>query len=369
MVMERPANECARLHQTHSAAAPSPLAGGRRPPRQTTLIHLRNLCNLRIKLRVGHLWIHSTSKPVHAYYSDHFVLPLPEGHRFPMAKYSRLRERLVAEGIISSSELLQAPAASWDDLRLVHTGPYLNDIASGTLPREAQRRIGFPWSEAMVERARRSVGATIAAAQTALDEGVSANLAGGTHHAFPDRGEGYCVFNDVAVAAHVLQREQRARRVAVIDLDVHQGNGTAAIFRDDRSVFTCSIHGAQNFPFKKEVSDFDVALPDGTGDQEYLAALDKALTETLNHHQPDFVFYLAGADPYEGDRLGRMKLTIDGLRERDEMVFERCRRMSLPMAVSMSGGYAPDIDAIVTIHTNTIRIASRFVAPLAPLAP
>jgi acetoin utilization deacetylase AcuC-like enzyme len=277
-----------------------------------------------------------------------------------MAKYSRLRERLMAEGIISSSELRQAPAAPWDDLRLVHTEQYLSDIAGGTLGRDAQRRIGFPWSEAMVERARRSVGATIAAALTAREDGVSANLAGGTHHAFPDRGEGYCVFNDVAVATRVLQRDRLARRLAVIDLDVHQGNGTAAIFRDDPSVFTFSMHGAQNFPFKKEISDLDVALPDGTGDEEYLSALDTALTDTLNRHQPDFVFYLAGADPYERDRLGRMKLTIAGLGRRDEMVFEHCRRMSVPVAVSMGGGYAPEIEAIVTIHTNTIRAAARF---------
>ena len=295
-----------------------------------------------------------------AYYSDHFVLPLPEGHRFPMAKYSRLRERVVDEGTIARADLRQAPLASWADLRLVHTEPYLNDIANGTLSRDGQRRIGFPWSALMVERARRSVGATIAAAMTAREDGVSANLAGGTHHAFPDRGEGYCVFNDVAVATRVLQRERLARRLAVIDLDVHQGNGTAAIFRDDPSVFTFSMHGAQNFPFKKEISDLDVALPDGTGDEEYLSALDTALTDTLNRHQPDFVFYLAGADPYEGDRLGRMKLTIAGLGRRDEMVFEHCRRMSVPVAVSMGGGYAADIEAIVTIHANTIRAAARF---------
>ncbi len=201
-----------------------------------------------------------------AYYSDHFVLPLPEGHKFPMAKYARLRERIVADGIVAPSDLCQAPAASWDDLRLIHTEKYLNDIASGALPPDAQRRIGFPWSEAMVERARRSVGATIAAAETALEEGVSANLAGGTHHAFPDRGEGYCVFNDVAVATRVLQREHHASRVAVIDLDVHQGNGTAVIFKNDASVFTFSMHGEKNFPFKKELSDLDIALPDGTGD-------------------------------------------------------------------------------------------------------
>jgi len=294
---------------------------------------------------------------VKAYYSDHFVLPLPEGHKFPMAKYSRLRERIVAEGIIAASDLCQAPASSWEDLRLIHTDQYLNDVATGSLSREAQRRIGFPWSEAMVERARRSVGATIAAAETALDEGVSANLAGGTHHAFADRGEGYCVFNDVAVATRVLQREHHANRIAVVDLDVHQGNGTAAIFRTDASVFTFSMHGDKNFPFKKEASDLDVPLADGTGDDEYLSLLQLHLTAVLNRHQPDFVFYLAGADPFEGDRLGRIKMTIDGLRRRDEIVMEACTRARLPIAISMSGGYANDVDAIVTIHTNTIRVA------------
>jgi acetoin utilization deacetylase AcuC-like enzyme len=296
---------------------------------------------------------------VRAFYSDHFVLPLPEGHKFPMAKYSRLRERIVAEGIIAPDDLSEAPEASWDDLRLVHDAAYVDAVASGTVPRETQRRIGFPWSPGMVERSRRSVGATIAAARTALDEGIAANLAGGTHHAFADRGEGFCVFNDVAVATRVLQRDNEARRVAVIDLDVHQGNGTAAIFAGDGDVFTFSMHGEKNFPFKKEVSDLDVALPDGTGDHEYLAALRLHLDAILNRHRPDFVFYLAGADPYEGDRLGRLKMTIDGLRTRDEIVLQTCHQRGLPVAVSMSGGYASDVDAIVTIHANTIRAASR----------
>jgi acetoin utilization deacetylase AcuC-like enzyme len=290
-----------------------------------------------------------------AYYSDHFVLPLPDGHKFPMAKYSRLRERILADGIISADQLHEAPAAEWDDLALVHAGGYLDAVANGTVPADIQRRIGFPWSPQMVERARRSVGATIAAARAALEEGTAANLAGGTHHAFADRGEGFCVFNDVAVASRVLQREHHARRIAVVDLDVHQGNGTASIFRDDPSVFTFSMHGAQNFPFRKETSDLDVPLADGMGDEEYLALLRLNLAEVLNRHQPDFVFYLAGADPYEGDRLGRLKLTIDGLRQRDELVLGACRRAGLPVAVSMSGGYANDIDAIVTIHANTIR--------------
>ncbi len=295
---------------------------------------------------------------VRAFYSDHFVLPLPEGHKFPMAKYSGLRERILAEGIVGPQDLYEAPAAAWDELRLAHDPAYVDAVANGTLSREAQRRIGFPWSPQMVERSRRSVGATIAAARVALEDRVAANLAGGTHHGFADRGEGFCVFNDVAVAARVLQRDRQARRIAVVDLDVHQGNGTAAIFAGDETVFTFSMHGEKNFPFRKETSDLDVALPDGTGDDEYLELLRSHLPGVLNRHQPDFVFYLAGADPYEGDRLGRLKLTIAGLRTRDEMVFDECRRKSVPVAVTMSGGYANDISAIVTIHANTIRAAS-----------
>ena len=294
-----------------------------------------------------------------AFYSDHFVLPLPEGHKFPMAKYSRLRERLLAEGIVAPEDLHEAPLASLDDLRLVHDPGYVDAVANGTVLAEVQRRIGFPWSPQMVERSRRSVGATIAAARAALDDGVAANLAGGTHHAFADRGEGFCVFNDVAVGVRVLQRDSHATRVAIVDLDVHQGNGTAAIFTGDPSVFTFSMHGDKNFPFKKEVSDLDVPLADGTGDDEYLSLLRTHLPDVLNRHQPDFVFYLAGADPFEGDRLGRLKLTIEGLRRRDEIVMEACTTARLPVAISMSGGYANDIDAIVIIHANTIQTAAR----------
>jgi len=311
---------------------------------------------------------------VKAFYSDHFVLPLPEGHKFPMAKYSRLRERILAEGIVSPEDLQEAPAATLDELRLVHDASYVDAVMAGTVPHDVQRRIGFPWSPGMVERSRRSVGATIAAARVALDEGVSANLAGGTHHAFADRGEGFCVFNDVAVAARTLQRDPSTRqgslrasgpvrRIAIVDLDVHQGNGTAAIFSGDDTVFTFSMHGDKNFPFKKESSDLDVALADGTGDAEYLELLRRHLAEVLNRHRPDFVFYLAGADPYEGDRLGRLKLTIDGLLQRDRVVLEACCGAGLPVAISMSGGYANDIDAIVTIHTNTIRTAAQLFRP------
>lgn len=295
---------------------------------------------------------------VRAFYSDHFVLPLPVGHKFPMAKYSGLRERILADDILDPADLCEAPAAAWDEIRLVHDPVYVEAVANGTVEPQTQRRIGFPWSPQMVERSRRSVGATIAAARTAIDEGVAANLAGGTHHAFADRGEGYCVFNDVAVAARVLQRDHLAHRVAIVDLDVHQGNGTAAIFAQDETVFTFSMHGAQNFPFRKETSDLDVALPDGTQDDEYLRLLGEHLDEVWRRHRPDFVFYLAGADPFEGDRLGRLKLTIDGLRRRDDIVFGACAEAAIPVAVTMSGGYAPDIDAIITIHANTIRVAA-----------
>ena len=294
---------------------------------------------------------------MHAFYSDHFVLPLPDGHRFPMAKYARLRERLIATAVLAPEQLIEAPAADWSDLHLVHTPAYVEAVAAGTLPREVERRIGFPWSPDMVERSRRSVGATIAAARAAIEDGLAANLAGGTHHSFADRGEGYCVFNDVAVAARVLQRDGLAARVLVVDCDVHQGHGTAAIFRDDPNVFTFSMHGAHNFPFKKQHSDLDVALEDRAGDAEYLRLLERHLDDALARHEPDVVFYLAGADPHEGDRLGRLRMTIDGLRRRDQHVLGRCRQRRLPVAISMSGGYAPDIDAIVSIHANTIATA------------
>jgi acetoin utilization deacetylase AcuC-like enzyme len=324
-----------------------------------------------------------------AFYSDTFVLPLPEQHRFPMAKYRLLRERLVEERVLSAGDLHVPEPIAWDDLRLVHDAAYVGAVANGTLTADAQRRIGFPWSPMMVERSRRSAGATLAAAREVLRvaqgfpdppkrserEGgspagtaglkacatggcaVAANLAGGTHHAFRDRGEGYCVFNDVAVAATVLIRDGVIARAAVVDCDVHQGNGTAAIFQGDPSVFTLSLHGAKNFPFRKEVSDLDVTFDDGASDVEYLDALRAHLPDVLDRQQPHVVFYLAGADPYEGDRLGRLKLTIEGLRSRDRIVFEACRDRDLPVVVAMSGGYAPDVDAIVTIHTNTIREA------------
>jgi acetoin utilization deacetylase AcuC-like enzyme len=293
---------------------------------------------------------------MHCFYSDTFVLPLPDGHRFPMAKYSSLRQRLLAERIVSPGDLSEAPRATWEDLRLVHTLEYTMAVERGTLSREAQRRIGFPWSPPMVERARRSVGATIAAAHRAVEDGCAANLAGGTHHAFADRGEGFCVFNDVAVATRVLARNKHVGRVAIVDCDVHQGNGTAAIFRSEPAVFTLSLHGAKNYPFKKERSTLDIELEDGTGDEPYLAQLAHSLAAVFDF-RPDVVFYLAGADPYEGDRLGRLKLTIEGLRHRDALVLDRCQHANVPVVITMSGGYSPIVDDIVTIHANTIRTA------------
>jgi acetoin utilization deacetylase AcuC-like enzyme len=288
-----------------------------------------------------------------AYYCDHFVLPLPATHSFPMTKYRRLRERVIEEGIVALTDLVEPQAASMEHLTRVHDPDYVESVVAGTLDVEHQRRIGFPWSPAMVERSRRSVGGTIAAALTALGEGIAVNLAGGTHHAFRERGEGYCVFNDIAVAVRVLQAEApHLARIAVVDCDVHQGNGTAAIFRDDASVFTFSIHGEKNFPFRKEASDLDVTLPDGTGDEEYLRRLADAL-DVVARQRPDFVFYLAGADPFEGDRLGRLALSIEGLRVRDRMVFDRFA--AVPIATCMGGGYCPDVETIVTIHANTIR--------------
>lgn len=294
-----------------------------------------------------------------AFYCDHFVLPLPASHRFPMAKYQLLRERLAVEGIVRPDQFIVPEAASVEQLRMAHTPAYIEAVLTGTLAPEAQRRIGFPWSLAMVERSRRSVGATIAAARAAIAEGTAVNLAGGTHHAFADRGEGYCVFNDVAVAAAVLLDEGLRTRVLVADCDVHQGNGTAAIFANEPRVFTFSIHGEKNFPFRKERSDLDVELPDRTPDAEYLDALDRHLLLALERHRPDMVFYLAGADPFEGDRLGRLALTIAGLAERDRLVFDTCRHFGLPVATSMAGGYAEHVDDIVTIHTNTVREAAR----------
>ena len=304
-------------------------------------------------------------RAVNAYYSDQYALPLPEGHGFPMAKYRLLRERVAGE--LQQVKLLEAPAASDAELALAHEPGYVSDVACGRLSAALQREIGFAWSQALVERSRRSVGATISAARDALVEGVAANLAGGTHHAFADRGSGYCVFNDIAVAARLMQAERHRPgraplRVAVIDLDVHQGNGTASIFRDDPTVFTLSLHGARNFPFRKEVSDLDVELPDGCRDEAYLQALDAALATLWSRHAdaaPALLFYLAGADPHEGDRLGRLALSAAGLAERDRRVFDACAARRIPVVLTMGGGYGRVIEDTVAVQLATYREALR----------
>ena len=294
------------------------------------------------------------------FYANQFVLPLPQGHRFPMEKYRLLRDRLAA--VLPDITLAPAEPASDGELALVHTPAYIQAITDGTVDPVIVREIGFPWSPAMAERARRSVGATIAACRAALREGIAANVAGGTHHASADRGGGFCVFNDAAVAARLMQAEQgRTRRqplrVAIIDLDVHQGNGTARIFRDDPSVFTLSLHGQKNFPFRKEPGDLDVDLPDGTGDDAYLQALERALDELAQRFDPGFVIYLAGADPHEGDRLGRLKLTWDGLEARDRRVFDWAWQRGLPLAFAMAGGYGRELADTVRVQVNTFGAA------------
>ena len=292
---------------------------------------------------------------MHAYYSDHFVLPLPEGHRFPMSKYRRLRDALVS---VPGIHLQEAPSATDTELLLAHDPLYVTKVITGALDAKEQREIGFPWTPAMVERSRRSVGATIAACRSALELGIGVNLAGGTHHAYREKGSGFCVFNDAAIAARVLQRKSASDlNVAIIDLDVHQGNGTAAIFRHDPTVFTLSLHGDKNFPFRKEPSDLDVPLPDGCDDLTYLDALQHALKELERRFSADFVIFLAGADPHEGDRLGRLKLTQAGLRQRDEIVFEYARIRQIPLAICMAGGYGTDIATTVAVHHQTVMLA------------
>jgi len=302
---------------------------------------------------------------MHAFYSDVFELSLPAGHRFPMAKYGMLRSRIRDVATELGIELHAADAATDAELTLVHHIDYVRRVAGGRLRDLEVRRIGFPWSPQLVARSRRSVGATIGAGRAALEDGVAVNLAGGTHHAFPDRGQGYCVFNDVAVAVRLLQAEGRIRRAVVIDCDVHQGNGTAAIFAGDRDVFTFSIHGDQNFPFTKLTSDLDVSLPSGADDAAYLDRLSDALN-LLPFDDAECVFYLAGADPYEGDRLGRLRVSKYALEERDRMVIGRCRDLGIPVAIAMAGGYAPNIEETVDIHAATVTMASRFARRPAP---
>jgi len=303
-----------------------------------------------------------------AFYADHFVLPLPEGHRFPMQKYALLREQLQLQ--LPDIDFRQALAASDDELALVHTQGYIDAVTQGGLSSAQQREIGFPWSLQMAERARRSVGATLQAARAALGGGfIAASLAGGTHHAYADKGGGFCVFNDVAVAARCLQLQCAAQsivqvdhqlQVAIVDLDVHQGDGTAHIFRDDPSVFTLSLHGAKNFPVRKQKSDCDIELPDGCQDAQYLDALEDGLGQLSARFRPDLILYLAGADPHKGDRLGRLALTDSGMQARDRRVFDWAAQRRTPLGMVMAGGYGREIESTIRVQINTYRIAMEF---------
>ena len=309
-----------------------------------------------------------------AFYADQFVLPLPEGHRFPMRKYGLLRDWLTQH--LPQVQLQVAPAATDGQLALCHTPEYIQAISSGSISPSAMREIGFPWSLAMAERARRSVGASIEAARVSLGllsskpAGIAANLAGGTHHSYASKGGGFCVFNDFAVTARLIQAEwarlhrhlRQPLQVAIIDLDVHQGNGTASIFQNDKSVFTLSIHGEKNFPFRKETSSLDVDLPDGCQDGTYLEALEHALHALEQRFKPDLVLYLAGADPHEGDRLGRLKLTYDGLEARDRRVMDWAFQRRIPLAFAMGGGYGVDMATTLQVQQSTYRVGVEYHA-------
>jgi acetoin utilization deacetylase AcuC-like enzyme len=297
------------------------------------------------------------------FYTDHFVLPTPPGHRFPMSKYALLRERV--RGLVPPEMLCEPPAATDDQLALAHDFEYIHRVKSGALTEKEIRVIGFPWSLEMVERSRRSSGATIAAARHAIsNKTCGVNLAGGTHHAFADHGEGFCVFNDSAITARLMQKEFGISRVLIVDLDVHQGNGTANILQGDNSIFTFSIHGEKNYPVRKEKSDLDIELPDDCDDATYLATLREHLPLLLRDTKPQLVIYLAGADPFEGDRLGRLGLTKSGLFERDSFVLGTIRAAGIPITVSMAGGYAENVEDIVDIHFNTVRVAHELFAEL-----
>ena len=297
---------------------------------------------------------------LHAWSSAKYSFPLPEGHRFPIAKYALLRDRVIADGIVDPEHLHDPAAISRADLLLVHTADYVDRFTSGRLSPDEERRLGFPWSPALVERSYRAAGGTLEAATFATEHGIAMNLAGGTHHAFPSHGEGFCVFNDSAIAIRALQRDRRIRRGLVVDLDVHQGNGTHAVFAGDESVFTFSMHGGKNYPYHKVAGCLDVELSDGTGDEAYLELLSRSLPDAIAASRADLVVYLAGADPHESDRLGRLALTFDGLARRDAIVLQQTREVGLPVVVTIAGGYGRDIEDTVRIHARTARIAAEY---------
>jgi acetoin utilization deacetylase AcuC-like enzyme len=298
---------------------------------------------------------------LHVWSSAHYVIALPDGHRFPIAKYAMLRDAVLAEGVVTRATLHDPARTPLEDVHRVHDPEYIARLVNGTMPVAEQRTLGFPWSEGLVERSFRASGGTLEAADHALRAGIAMNLAGGTHHAFATHGEGFCVLNDVAIAVRALRAQGRIRRAAVLDLDVHQGNGTHAIFAEDDDTYTFSMHGRRNYPFRKVSGRRDVELEDGTQDTEYLEKLAEALPQVLAASRPDIVFYLAGADPHENDSLGRLGLTFDGLMRRDALVLESCRAVGVPVAIAIAGGYGRDIADTVRVHVNTARIARSFL--------
>jgi acetoin utilization deacetylase AcuC-like enzyme len=294
------------------------------------------------------------------FYTDSFAIPLPEKHSFPINKYALLRKRIEKSHHFSARDLCIPHAATDQEIFRAHDPDYLHRLHQGQLTAMEIRRIGLPWSPELVERARRSAGATVEACFAALDDGVAVHLGGGTHHAFKDQGQGYCVFNDSAIAVRALQAETQIRRVLILDCDVHQGNGTAALLQNDPSVFTFSIHGKNNFPYRKERSDLDIALDDDADDRVYLDALKTGIRTSLKRARADAAIFLAGADPYIYDRFGRLALSKEGLAQRDRMVLDACRKSGLPVAVTMAGGYAPRIEDTVDIHFQTVQITAEF---------
>jgi acetoin utilization deacetylase AcuC-like enzyme len=288
------------------------------------------------------------------FYSPYYYADIGENHVFPIRKFELVKDILLNEGTLEPHEIIAPEPVKTEDLLLVHTEDYISRLVSGNLTAKEIRKLGLPWSESLVRRSFHAISGTINAAKFALEDGISSNLAGGTHHAFPDRGEGFCVLNDVAVSIKLLQRDGLAKRFLIVDCDVHQGNGTAFIFKTDESVFTFSMHGAKNYPLHKETSSLDIELPDKTRDDEFLETLTEALPRIFTHN-PDIIFYLGGADPFENDKLGRLSLTIAGLRERDEIVLEFAKERGVPIVTTMSGGYAENIADTVEIHANTIR--------------
>ena len=296
------------------------------------------------------------------FYSPRYYADIGPGHVFPIRKFELVRDKLLAEGTLEPSELIEPPPAPLEDVLLVHTSDYVSRLCSGNLTPKEIRRLGLPWSESLVQRSFYAVGGTLAATRASLGEGYSSNLAGGTHHSFPERGEGFCVLNDVAIAIRAMRARKLIRRAAIVDCDVHQGNGTATIFAGDDDTFTLSIHGANNYPLFKAQSTLDVELEDGTADTEYLETLANCLSAVFAS-DPEIVFYLAGADPYKEDKLGRLALSIDGLRERDAFVLRECYEREIPIVTVMSGGYGKYINDTIEIHCNTIRAVKEIFEP------